>query len=107
MKAPGVVIVVFGLVVLMTASISYITAGSASFLMAGSAFGLGLVGSGVGVYRGKPAGFIFAPVLIVFVTAFFGYRSTRIGEFIPSGLLAVLSLITLLLYFFPRARKDI
>jgi len=106
-KAPGIVIAVYGLVVLITAIISYLTAGSVSFLIAGCAFGLGLLVSGLGVLRSKELGFVFAPVLTVLVTAFFGYRSTRIGEFLPSGLVAVLSLVTLFLYFLPRAKKDL
>ena len=107
MKAPGIVIAVYGLVVLITAIISYLAAGSVSFLIAGSAFGVGLVCSGLGVLKRKELGFVFAPVLTVLVTAFFGYRSTRIGEFIPSGLVAVLSLVTLFLYFLPRGKKDL
>ncbi len=107
MKVPGIVIAVYGLVVLATAIISYVTAGSVSFLIAGCVFGFGLVGSGLGVLRGKELGFVFAPVLTVLVTAVFGYRSTRIGEFIPSGLVAGLSLVTLFLYFLPRGKKDL
>ena len=107
MKAPGIVIAVYGLVVLTTAIISYLTAGSVSFLIAGCAVGFGLVGSGLGVLRRKELGFVFAPVLTVLVTAFLGYRSTRIGEFLPSGLVAGLSLVTLFLYFLPRGKKDL
>jgi uncharacterized membrane protein (UPF0136 family) len=107
MTGPGIVIAVYGLVVLTTAIISYLTAGSLSFLIAGCAFGFGLVASGLGVLRRKELGFVLAPVLTVLVTAFFGYRSTRIGEFLPSGLVAVLSLVTLFLYFLPRGKKDL
>lgn len=107
MTGPGIVIAVYGLVVLITAINSYLTAGSVSFLIAGCAFGFGLVSSGLGVLRRKELGFVFAPVLTVLVTAFFGYRSTRIGELIPSGLVAVLSLVTLFLYFLPRGKKDL
>ena len=107
MKAPGIVIAVYGLVVLITAINSYLTAASMSFLIAGCAFAFGLVASGLGVLRRKELGFVFAPVLTVLVTAFFGYRSTRIGEFVPSGLVAVLSLVTLFLYFLPRGKKDL
>jgi uncharacterized membrane protein (UPF0136 family) len=107
MTGPGMVITVYGLVVLTTAIISYLTAGSVSFLIAGCVFGFGLVASGLGVLRRKELGFVLAPVLTVLVTAFFGYRSTRIGELIPSGLVAVLSLVTLFLYFLPRGKKDL
>ena len=107
MKAPGIVIAACGLVVLITAIFSYLTAGSVSFLIAGCAFGFGLVGSGLGVLKRKELGFVLAPVLTILVTAFFGYRSTRVGELIPSGLAAGLSLVTLFLYFLPRGKKDL
>jgi len=107
MKGPGIVILLFGLLVLGSGIIGYTTAGSMASLTAGSAFGFGLLASGLGVLRRKELGFVFAPVLTVLVTAFFGYRSTRIGEFIPSGLVAVLSLVTLFLYFLPRGKKDL
>ena len=107
MTGPGIVIAVYGIVVLITAIISYLTAGGVLFLIAGCAVGFGLVASGLGVLRSKELGFVFAPVLTVLVTAFFGYRSTRIGELIPSGLVAVLSLVTLFLYFLPRGKKDL
>jgi uncharacterized membrane protein (UPF0136 family) len=107
MTGPGIVIAAYGLVVLTTVIICYLTAGSVSFLIAGCALGFGLVASGLGVLRHKELGFVFAPVLTVLVTAFFGYRSTRIGEPIPSGLVAGISLVTLFLYFLPRGKKDL
>ena len=107
MTAPGIVILLFGLLVLGSGIIGYTNTASFASLVGGSASGLGLVASGLGVLRRKELGFVFAPVLTVLVTAFFGYRSTRIGEFIPSGLVAVLSLVTLFLYFLPRGKKDL
>ena len=100
MTWPGIVILLFGLLVLGGGIIGYTNTASMASLIASSAFGIGLLASGLGVLRRKELGFVFAPVLTVLVTAFFGYRSTRIGEFIPSGLVAILSLVTLFLYFF-------
>ena len=99
MKAPGIVILLFGFIVLGGGIIGYTTAGSMASLIAGSAFGLGLLASGLGVLRGKKPGFLFAPLITLFLTAFFGYRLVQSGEFVPSGLMAVLGLVALGLYF--------
>ena len=99
MRAPGIVILVYGLLVLGGGIIGYITAGSMASLIAGSAFGLGLLASGLGVLRGKNMGFIIAPTLTVLLTTFFGYRFLQSGEFMPSGLMGVLGLVAVILYF--------
>lgn len=79
--------------------IGYTTTGSMASLIAGSAFGLGLLASGVGVLKGKNMGFIIAPILTVLLTMFFGYRFAQSGEFMPSGLMGVISFVALVLYF--------
>lgn len=99
MRAPGIVILLYGLVVLGGGVIGYTTTGSMASLIAGSAFGLGLLASGVGVLKGKNMGFIIAPILTVLLTMFFGYRFAQSGEFMPSGLMGVLGLVALVLYF--------
>ncbi|MGH7829164.1 MAG: TMEM14 family protein [Candidatus Binatia bacterium] len=99
MKAPGIVTLLFGLLVLGGGIIGYTTAGSMASLIAGSAFGLGLLASGLGVLRGKNMGFLFAPLLTLLLIAVLGYRFVQSGEFIPSGLIAVLGLVALILYF--------
>lgn len=99
MKAPGIVIFLFGLLVLVGGIIGYATAGSMASLIAGSAFGLGLLASGMGVSRGKKVGFLFAPLLTLLLIVLLGYRSVETGEFVPSGLIAVLGVVALALYF--------
>lgn len=99
MRAPGIVILLYGLVVLGGGVIGYTASGSMASLIAGSAFGLGLLASGVGVLKGKNMGFIIAPILTVLLTMFFGYRFAQSGEFMPSGLMGVISFVALVLYF--------
>ncbi len=102
MRGPGIVILLYGLVVLGGGIIGYTRAGSMASLIAGSAFGLGLLASGLGVLRGKNMGFIIAPTLTVLLTAYFSYRFVQSGEFMPSGLMGVLGLVALILYFAVR-----
>ena len=101
MKVPGIVIAVYGLVVLTTAIISYLTAGSVSFLIAGCVFGFGLVASGLGVLRRKELGFVFAPLLTLLLTAFFAHRLVQSGDFIPFGPMGALGLVALILCVLP------
>ena len=99
MKAPGIVILVYGLLVLGGGIIGYTASGSMASVIAGGVFGLGLLASGVGVLRSKDMGFLMAPILTVLLTAFFGYRFAQSGELMPSGLMAALGLVALTLYF--------
>jgi len=99
MKAPGIVILLYGLLVLGGGIIGYTASGSMASVIAGGAFGLGLLASSLGVLRGKDMGFLMAPILTVLLTMFFGYRFALSGEFMPSGLMGVISLVALVLYF--------
>ena len=99
MRAPGIVILVYGLLVLGGGIIGYTTARSMASLIAGGTFGLLLLVSGLGVLRGKDMGFLMAPILTVLLTVFFGYRFAQSGEFMPSGLMGVIGLVALTLYF--------
>jgi len=101
-RAPGIVILLYGLLVLGGGIIGYTASGSMASLIAGSAFGLGLLASGLGVLRGKEMGLLMAPLLTVLLTVFFGYRFAQSGELIPSGLMGVLGLVALILYFAVR-----
>ncbi len=80
MKAPGIVILVYGLLVLSGGIIGYTTARSMASLIAGiagGALGIGLLASGVGVFRGKKFGFLTAPTLTLLLTTFLDIASCR------------------------------
>jgi uncharacterized membrane protein (UPF0136 family) len=98
MRAPGIVILLYGLAVLAGGFIAYSTAGSTVSLVAGSAFGLGLIGSGLGVLKGKSMGLFLAPLLVVVLIAYFGHRFLEEPELSPSGLMVALGLVTLILH---------
>jgi uncharacterized membrane protein (UPF0136 family) len=107
MTAPGIVILLFGLLVLGGGIVGYSTAGSMASLIAGSAFALGLLVSGLGVLKRKKLGFVFAPFITVLLTAFFAYRLVLSGDFIPSGLMGVLGLVALVLYCALPAKENL
>jgi uncharacterized membrane protein (UPF0136 family) len=62
MTAPGIVILLFGFLVLGGGIIGYTNSASIASLVAGSASGLGLLASGLGVLRRKRAGVCFRPL---------------------------------------------
>ena len=99
MKASGIVILLFGLLVLGGGIVGYNTAEGMAFLISAATYGFLLLASVLGALRGKIMGFLIAPFLTVLLTAFFGYRLVRSGEFIPSGLMTVLGLVAVILYF--------
>jgi len=98
MTAPGIVILLFGLLVFGSGIIGYTNTASFASLVGGSASGLGLLASGLGVLRRKELGFVFAPFITLLLTAFFAYRLVLSGDFIPSGLMGILGLVVLVLY---------
>lgn len=107
MMGPGIVISLFGLLVLGGAIIGYTNTANIASIIAGSASGLGLLASGLGVLRRKELGFVFAPFMTVLLTAFFGYRLVLSGDFIPSGLMGVLGLVALGGYLNEIAPNDV
>ncbi len=99
MSTPGIVILVYGLLVLGSGIIGYTTTGSLTSAIAGGVFGLAFLATSVGVLRSKQLGFLMAPILTVLLTTFFGFRFAASGEIIPSGLMAVLGIVAVILYF--------
>jgi uncharacterized membrane protein (UPF0136 family) len=107
MTAPGIVILLFGLLVLGGGIIGYTNTASFASLIGGSASGLGLLASGLGVPRRKELGFVFAPFITLLLTAFFASRLVLSGDFIPSGLMGVLGLVALVLYCMLPAKENL
>ena len=98
MTAPGIVILLFGLLVLGGGIIGYTNTATIASLVAGGASRLGLLASGLGVLGRKELGFVFTPFITLLLTAFFAYRLVLSGDFIPSGLMGILGLVALFLY---------
>jgi len=97
MTAPGIVMLLSGLLVLGGGIFGYTTNGSMASLIAGSATGLGLLASGLAVFRRKALGFVCAPFITLLLTAFFAYRLVLSGDFIPSGSMGILGFVALVL----------
>mgnify|MGYP001270414931 FL=1 len=98
MTAPSMVISLYGLLMLGSGIIAYTNTESFASLVGGSAAGLGLLASGLGVLRRKELGFVFAPFITLLLIVFFAYRLVLNGNFIPSGLMGTLGFVALVLY---------
>jgi uncharacterized membrane protein (UPF0136 family) len=107
MTAPGIVILLFGLLVLGGGIIGYTNIASFASLVGGSASGLGLLGSGLGVLRRKELGFVFAPFKTFLLTGSFAHRLVLNGDFIPSGLMGIFGFVVLVPYCSLPAKESV
>ena len=99
MRGPGIVILVYGLLGLGGGIISYSTSGSTEGSYRRRSLWDGSFCERCRGAQRQKYGFLMAPILTAFLTMFFGYRFIDTGEFILSGLMAVLGMVAVLLYF--------
>jgi uncharacterized membrane protein (UPF0136 family) len=97
MKIPGVIGVIYGALILVGGALGYLTAGSLVSALARGGCGMGIVLSGWAMLKGKSAGWYATLAMAAVLTAFFGARFWQGGAFMPTGLMAVLSLLTVAL----------
>ena len=98
MKTAGEVALVYGGLVLAGGLIGYLTAGSVASVVAGAVFGVLLMSAGAALLKGKMIGLYGGLALAALLTAFFGYRFWQGGVFMPSGVMAALSLAAVVVF---------
>ena len=98
MIPPGIVILLFGLLVLGDGSLGYTASANIASLVAGSVSGLGLLASDLGAFRRREQGFIVAPFITLLLIAFSDSGLVLHGDFIPAALIGILGLIAIVLY---------
>ena len=97
MKAAAWITLFYGIIILIGGVIGHLKAGSAASLIMGTSFGVLLILSSFGIFRDHLFPAYSALLLTLILDAFFTYRWLFSLKFIPSGLLAVISLIVLFL----------
>lgn len=103
MKWQCFVVVIYALFILLGGVMGYVKAHSHASLLAGSATGVILLISAIGIYSTRTWGLVLAFVVTSFLTFFFGYRYYSTQVLFPSGVMTVLSSATLLiLSFLPK-----
>jgi uncharacterized membrane protein (UPF0136 family) len=88
---------VYGVLVLLGGLFGYLKAKSKPSLIMGGLFGVALLATGISGLMGWGQAPLSGTVLAAFLLVFFGLRFQRKKKFMPAGMLAALSLATLLL----------
>ena len=99
MKVNGIVVLVYGLFVLIGGMIGYAKAHTLPSLVMGTAFALGLLGAGFAILKEMKAGYYLACALSAILACFFAYRFALTYNFMPAGMMAILSVIVLIVLY--------
>lgn len=103
MKWQCIVVVVYAVFILLGGIMGYVKSHSHASLIAGSVTGVILLVSAIGIYNARTWGLILAFVVTSFLTFLFGYRYYNAQVLFPSGVMTILSAVTLLiLSFLPK-----
>jgi len=95
MKLNGIVILIYGIIILTGGIMGHIKAASTASLASGIIFGLLLILSSGMIFLNKKSGLILALVSTFLLDGFFSFRFMLTKKLIPSGLLCFLSLLIL------------
>lgn len=95
MRATGTIILLYGLIILVGGFFGHYKSGSNASLISGLVFGILLLGSAYATFKKKPLGEYAALVLTFILDGFFTYRYITGRQFLPAGLLCLISLFVL------------
>jgi uncharacterized membrane protein (UPF0136 family) len=93
MKCPVIIVFVYGLLVLAGGIFGYVKADSLPSLFMGSGFAILLIASAYTMTKNHKYGSLCALVLSTILTLFFGFRYIKMENFMPNGLMSILSLL--------------
>jgi uncharacterized membrane protein (UPF0136 family) len=105
MKYPSYVVLAYGIFILAGGMIGYVKAHSIPSIVMGISFATALITSGVAMLKGNIKGFYGSMVLVLILTGFFSYRLFITQHFMPSGFLALLSMIVFVILATRRKQK--
>lgn len=112
MTTPAILISLFGVLMLAGAIIGYTDTdtdadtASVAFVIAAGASGLGLLAGGVGVLKRKELALVFAPFITLLLTKLFACHLAVTGDVLPAGLMVILGLIALVLFYRALPSKE-
>lgn len=104
MKPTGWIILTYALLVFLGGIFGYVKAGSTASLIMGVAFAAALSISAFAMFNEKNIGFIIATVATALLAAFFIYRFFLSYQFMPAGLMSILSLGVLIILCLKRKK---
>lgn len=95
MKITPYVLMVYAILLIIGGVIGYIKAGSIVSLVMGIAFGISLIVSSIGMFKKCVHARYTSLILTGFLTLFFIYRFIMSYKMMPSGVMAIISIIVL------------
>ncbi len=97
MKQMGLIILIFGILVLGGGIMGYQTVGSLGSLIGGSLSGALLILNSYWIFKGKESAVYVSLLLTFILDGFFTYRFLRYQKFFPAGIMTILSVIVIFL----------
>lgn len=95
----------YGIIILVGGIVGHLKAGSKASLICGLLFGILLLGATWGMFRNKRWGDYLALTSSAILIAFFAFRYLHTSNFLPAGVLALVSLGVFAALVFTRFRR--
>ena len=106
MKFTGIIVTIYGLLVVLGGLIGYLSAESLPSLIAGSVCGALLFAGGLGIYRYSVVAFFSSATISFLLMTFFTVRYFLSFKVMPAGIMSLLSLIIFLLILSTRGKPQ-
>ena len=106
MRPTGWIVLTYALLVFLGGIFGYVKAGSAASLIMGVAFAVALSSSAFAMFNEKSIGFIIASISTALLAAFFLYRFAISFNFMPAGLMSLLSIAVLAVLYSRRLQLN-
>jgi uncharacterized membrane protein (UPF0136 family) len=97
MKTTGLLVFIYGLLILVGGLMGHYKAASCASLTCGLVFGCLLIGSSLAIFLNKNWGQWAALILALILDGFFTWRFSKTLSFMPAGLLSLLSLVMIII----------
>lgn len=104
MKPTGWIVLTYALLVFLGGIFGYIKAGSTASLIMGVIFAVALSTSAFAMFNEKIVGLYLSLGTTAVLAAFFVYRFVLTGNFMPAGLMSILSLAVLAYLFIKKTK---
>lgn len=105
MKISACIVLGYALIILLGGMMGYQKAHSYSSLIVGTISAILLFGCSIGMFRKSTLAYSLALALILALMLFFGYRFALTGKFMPSGMMILISGLSLFFVFQRRKKK--
>jgi uncharacterized membrane protein (UPF0136 family) len=99
MQNTAIEIWVYGVIMILGGIMGYVKVGSKASLLSGVGFGLGLLACGYGAWCGSGNSVAAAEIIALLLVVLFAIRYAKKRRFMPAGMLAVLSVVAVVVFW--------